>query len=117
MVRRGVRTAAAPVAAKIGADDRKVTGKQRRDVAPHQVCLRKTVQQEDRGSGAAGANEYAGLARLDLQGCASVFVSKWEGEWDAAYARKVLDTPEDDLEILTEDEREAAEREAEPARA
>lgn len=33
---------------------------------------------------------------------ASIFVSKWEGKWDAAYARKVLDNPEDDLEIISE---------------
>src|SRR5215207_3365615 len=38
---------------------------------------------------------------------ASIFVSKREGQWDAAYARKVLDSPEDDLEILTEDAPEA----------
>jgi aerobic C4-dicarboxylate transport protein len=43
---------------------------------------------------------------------ASIFVSKWEGQWDAAYARKVLDSPEDDLAIITEDEPEAV-----PARA
>jgi len=38
---------------------------------------------------------------------ASIFVSKWEGQWDAAYARKVLDSPEDDLAIITEEEPEA----------
>jgi aerobic C4-dicarboxylate transport protein len=43
---------------------------------------------------------------------ASIFVSKWEGQWDAAYARKILDSPEDDLAIITEDEPETA-----PARA
>jgi aerobic C4-dicarboxylate transport protein len=37
---------------------------------------------------------------------ASIFVSKWEGQWDAAYARKVLDSPEDDLAIITEEEPE-----------
>ncbi len=45
---------------------------------------------------------------------ASIFVSKWEGKWDAAYARKILDNPEDELEILAEREEEAAK---EPARA
>src|SRR5215204_885644 len=35
---------------------------------------------------------------------ASIFVSKWEGLWDAERARKVLDSPEDELEILIEDE-------------
>jgi aerobic C4-dicarboxylate transport protein len=37
---------------------------------------------------------------------ATIFVSKWEGQWDSAYARKVLDSPEDDLAILTEEEPE-----------
>ncbi len=36
----------------------------------------------------------------------SIFVSKWEGSWDAEHARKILDSPEDDLEILIEDEGE-----------
>lgn len=35
---------------------------------------------------------------------ASIFVSKWEGLWDAERARKILDSPEDELEILIEDE-------------
>src|SRR5437879_441221 len=51
MVRRGDRAAAAPVAAKIGADDRQVASKKRRHAAPQQVCLRKAVQQEDRRPG------------------------------------------------------------------
>jgi len=38
---------------------------------------------------------------------ASIVVSKWECQWDAAYARQVLDSPEDDLEIITEDAPEA----------
>jgi aerobic C4-dicarboxylate transport protein len=38
---------------------------------------------------------------------ASIVVSKWEGQWDAEYARQVLDSPEDELEILTEDVPEA----------
>ncbi len=38
---------------------------------------------------------------------ASIVVSKWEGQWDAAYAREILDSPEDELEILTEDAPEA----------
>src|SRR5215210_1522760 len=69
MVPGGSRAAAAPVAAKIGADDRKVAGKQRRDAAPHQVCLRKAVQQENRRPGPVRAHENAGLIRLDLGGC------------------------------------------------
>src|SRR5215204_3774766 len=69
MVPGGSRAAAAPVAAKIGADDLKVAGKQRRDAAPHQVCLRKAVQQENRRPGPVRAHENAGLTRLDLRGC------------------------------------------------
>src|SRR5437867_2491700 len=60
------RTTAAPIATQIGADYRKVTGKHRRDAAPHEVCLRKTVQQEDRRPGAGPARKDTGLARLDL---------------------------------------------------
>jgi hypothetical protein len=65
----GGRATAAPVAAKIGADDSKVAGEQRRDAAPHQVRLREAVQQEDRRPGPAVAHEDAGLIRLDLAGC------------------------------------------------
>src|SRR5215212_9508200 len=69
MVPGGGRAAAAPVAAKIDADNRKVAGKQRRDAAPHQVRLRKAVQQENRRPGPVRAHENAGLTRLDLGGC------------------------------------------------
>jgi aerobic C4-dicarboxylate transport protein len=62
-------------------------------------------------------SECRALTNVCGNSVASIFVSKWEGEWDADYARKVLDTPEDDLEILTEEERRAGEREAEPVRA
>jgi hypothetical protein len=68
MVRGGDRAAAAPVAAKVGADDRKVAGEQRRDGAPHQVCLRETVQQEDWRTGAVRAYEDGCISRLDLGG-------------------------------------------------
>src|SRR5215208_128053 len=37
---------------------------------------------------------------------ASICGSKWGDQWDAAYARKVLDSPEDDLAITTEEEPE-----------
>ncbi len=30
--------------------------------------------------------------------------TKWEGQWDAERAREILDSPEDDLDILIEDE-------------
>src|SRR5918997_1271018 len=69
MVPSGGRATAAPVAAKVGTDDRKVADKQRRDGAPHQVRLREAVQQEDRRPGPARAHENAGLIRLDLAGC------------------------------------------------
>src|SRR4051812_31221444 len=69
MVWGGDRTGAAPVAPQISADDRKVVGKQRRDAAPHQVCLRKAVQQEDRRSRSVRAYEDAGLTRLNLSAC------------------------------------------------
>lgn len=68
MVRRGDGTTAASVAAKIGADDREVASKQRRDAAPHQVCLWKAVQQEDRWPGTGRAHEDTGFTRLDLGG-------------------------------------------------
>src|ERR687897_138383 len=73
MVPGGGRAAAAPVASKIGADDRKVAGKQRRDAAPHQVCLRKAVQQEDRRPGPVRAHENADLTCLDLGGCEVIY--------------------------------------------
>ena len=66
MVRGGDGTTAAPVAAKVGADDREIARKQRRDAAPHQVGLRKTVQQQDRRSGPGPAQENAGLAGFDF---------------------------------------------------
>src|SRR5215208_2726314 len=69
MVPSGGRATAAPVAAKVGTDDREVADKQRRDGAPHQVRLRKAVQQEDRRPGPVRAHENAGLTRLDLRGC------------------------------------------------
>jgi aerobic C4-dicarboxylate transport protein len=57
-------------------------------------------------------SECRALTNVCGNSVASIFVSKWEGEWDAEHARKVMDVPEDDLEILTEDEPEP-----EPARA
>lgn len=43
---------------------------------------------------------------------ASIFVSKWEGKWDAAYARKILDNPKDEPELLSEREEEAVKESA-----
>src|SRR3712207_8033924 len=93
MVRGGDRAAAAPVAAKVGADDRKVAGEQRRDAAPHQVYLRKAVQQEDRRTEAVRAHEDAGLPRLDLGGYEVIhhLSSGWSSgsstQWSVAVAR------------------------------
>src|SRR6059058_6020279 len=70
------RATAAPIATQIGADYRKVTGKYRRDAAPHQVCLRKTVQQEDRRPGPGPAHKDTGLARLDLGSFEVIHYSK-----------------------------------------
>jgi aerobic C4-dicarboxylate transport protein len=51
-------------------------------------------------------SECRALTNVCGNSVASIFVSKWEGQWDAAYARKVLDSPEDDLAIITEEEPE-----------
>jgi hypothetical protein len=69
MVWGGGRAAAASVAAKVGAHDREVMGKQRSNAVPHQVCLREAVQQEDRQPRAVESDEDGGLARVDLGGC------------------------------------------------
>jgi len=66
MIRSGNRATTASVAAKVGADDGKIAGKHGRDAAPHQVCLRKAVQQENWRPGSGPADEDAGLTRLDL---------------------------------------------------
>ncbi len=49
-------------------------------------------------------SECRALTNVCGNSVASIFVSKWEGLWDAERARKVLDSPEDELEILIEDE-------------
>src|SRR6266699_23035 len=66
MVQCGDRAAAAPIAAKIRADDCEVGGEQRRDTAPHQVCLRKAVQQEYRRPGTLRTYEDGCLAGVDF---------------------------------------------------
>ena len=55
-------TSALSVAAKIGTDNREVASEQRRNTAPHQMCLRKAVQQEDRSTGTAMSHENSGVA-------------------------------------------------------
>jgi aerobic C4-dicarboxylate transport protein len=49
-------------------------------------------------------SECRALTNVCGNSVASIFVSKWEGKWDAAHAREILDAPEDELEILIEDE-------------
>ena len=66
MVRSGRRAAALPVAAKIGTHDREFARQQRRNTVPHQVRLRKTVQQQERWALSAGAHEDAGFTGLDF---------------------------------------------------
>jgi len=68
MVWRGDRAAALPIAAKISADNGKVVRKQRRDAVPHQVSLRKAVQQENRRAQTQPAHEDTGLVRLNNLG-------------------------------------------------
>jgi aerobic C4-dicarboxylate transport protein len=49
-------------------------------------------------------SECRALTNVCGNSVASIFVSKWEGLWDVQRARKILDSPEDELEILIEDE-------------
>ena len=44
MVDTGAGATALAVAAKVGADDGKLSRQQGRDAAPHQMCLRKSMQ-------------------------------------------------------------------------
>ncbi len=66
VIGRGRRAAALSIAAQIGAHDGELARQQRRDVAPHQVRLRKTVQQQQRRAGSRTAHEDAGFTGLDL---------------------------------------------------
>jgi len=61
-------------------------------------------------------SECRALTNVCGNSVASIFVSKWEGQWNPERARKILDSPEDELEILTEEEEEE-EPETAPARA
>jgi aerobic C4-dicarboxylate transport protein len=62
-------------------------------------------------------SECRALTNVCGNSVASIFVSKWEGQWNAEYARKILDSPEDELEILTEEETATEEPETAPTRA
>lgn len=62
-------------------------------------------------------SECRALTNLCGNAIASIVVSRWEGQFDLQRARKVLDNPEDDLEILTEEPViTGEEQEATPAR-
>lgn len=54
-------------------------------------------------------SECRALTNVCGNSVASIFVSKWEGKWDAVRAREILDSPEDELEILVEDDEPAPE--------
>ena len=62
-----LRTTAAAVHAKIGTHYGEVTSQGRRDIAPHQVRLRKSVQQQYARSCAAAAHADNRLAGVDAQ--------------------------------------------------
>ena len=62
LVRRQRRLA---VAAKVRTDDREPIGQERRDPMPRRVRSRMSVQQEDRGAGAAVTNADLDLAEAD----------------------------------------------------
>jgi aerobic C4-dicarboxylate transport protein len=49
-------------------------------------------------------SECRALTNLCGNSVASIVVSRWEGQFDAEQARKVLEAPEDELEILIEEE-------------
>jgi hypothetical protein len=76
MVRGGRRAAALPVAAKIGAHDGEFARQQRRNTAPHQMRLRKTVQQQERRARSRSAHEDAGFTGLDFS-CCEVVHDSW----------------------------------------
>ena len=51
-------------------------------------------------------SECRALTNLCGNSVASIVVSRWEGQLDAQQAPKVLDAPEDGLEILFEEKEE-----------
>ena len=68
VIGRGLRLAAAAVAAQIRANNRVVFGEARRDLRPHGVGLRKAVQQQQWRTGTAGAQangDFVGLYMLE----------------------------------------------------
>src|SRR5262249_1909682 len=68
MIRRGEGATAAPITGKVGANHGEVAGEQGRHAAPHDVRLRKAMQEEDRRPGAGSAHKDRGLAGVDVAG-------------------------------------------------
>ena len=60
------RATALPVAAQVRADYGKAACQQWRDAAPHQMRLRKTMQQQHRRAGSRVADEDAGVTGVDV---------------------------------------------------
>ena len=69
VVGRACGTAASPIAAQVGADDRMGLGQARGDVAPHQMRFGKAVQQQNRRPGSRATGEDLRGARVDLERC------------------------------------------------
>ncbi|WP_352729079.1 hypothetical protein [Mesorhizobium sp. M0276] len=67
MIRSRRRTGTAAIAAQIGADDAEPAGQRGRNVAPHQMRLRKAVQQQQRRPAAGTQREYDGVAGVDFR--------------------------------------------------
>jgi hypothetical protein len=65
MVGGGWWTRALAVGAKISANESEMIGESRRDIAPHPMCLRESVQQQDGRSIAAVLNRDVGASDVD----------------------------------------------------
>src|SRR4051794_11445005 len=68
MVRTGGRTIALAISAKIGADHGEVLREHRRNVSPHQMRLRKSVQQENGRPRTGPTYEDSCLVRPNIGG-------------------------------------------------
>ncbi len=62
-----VRTTTSAKPAKVGADDGELTGQDGRYIAPHQVRLRESVQQQDGWAGPRAAEENRRLPGFHLE--------------------------------------------------
>jgi hypothetical protein len=62
------RAAAAAIAPEVGAHDEAPPRQDRRDRAPHQVRLRKSMQEQNWRAGTRRADEDRGIAEVDLVG-------------------------------------------------